>query len=108
MSNNADALFDFEECPTDGLMQVCNAYACNFYEGELVTGQLILQAITRVWSCDFIDCFNMECKMLGPGNVQTATAAMSIEAVLGNSNISGLSSLDGEGEFSFECSPLVP
>jgi len=108
LSDDTDALFDFEECPTDGLVLFCNSYFCNFYEGELITGQLILQAITRFWSCEVIDCFNLECEMLGDGNVPTATAVLSIEAVLDNSNISGLSSLDGEGEFSYQCSPLVP
>lgn len=107
LENEPDALFEFAECPTDGLVQFCNPYGCNFYEGDLPTSPLVLQGRVEFFDCAVIDCFNVECGVAGFNEFPNATAVLSIEEILDNSNIAGLSSLDGAGEFSYECSPIV-
>jgi hypothetical protein len=108
LENELDALFEFAECPTEGLVQFCNSYGCNFYDGDLPTSPLVLQGSTTFSNCEVIDCFNVECAITGFNDYPNAAAVLSIEEILDNSNIAGLSSLDGAGEFTFECSPIVP
>jgi len=107
LSDDTNALSEFAECPTDGLVQFCNSYGCNFYEGDLRTSPLALQSSVEFFDCIVVDCFNLECGVVGINGFPNADAVLSIEEILENSNIAGISSLDGAGEFTFECSPIV-
>lgn len=106
LRDEPDALMDFEDCPTEGLTQFCNVYGCNFYESEIHTSPPVFHGFVFFSDCEVIDCFNIECEFLGTGIEPPAFGILTIEEILGNSNISGISSLD-TGEFSYECSPII-
>ncbi len=106
LRDEPDALMDFENCPTEGLIEFCNGYGCNFYEGEINMSPPALHGGVTFSGCEVIDCFNIECEFLGTGIEPRPFGILTIEEILGNSNVAGLSSLD-LGEFSYECSPVI-
>lgn len=106
LEDQPDALLDFEDCPTEGLIEFCTGYGCNFYEGEIFVSPLALQGFVTFSDCEVIDCFNIECDFLGTGIEPRPFGILTIEEILGNSNLAGISSLD-VGEFSYECSPII-
>ncbi len=106
LEDEPDALLDFEDCPTEGLVQFCNGYGCNFYEGEINISPLALQGFVTFSDCEVIDCFNLECEFLGTGIELRPFGILTIEEILDNSNFTGFSDLD-LGEFSYICSPII-
>ena len=107
LDDDINALMDFEDCPTEGLVTFCNNYGCNFYEGEIPTSPLVLQGFTLFADCNVIDCFNIECEFLGTGEDTPPTGTLTIDEILGNSNFTGLSSFEDLGELAYQCSPII-
>jgi hypothetical protein len=60
LAEDPSFVFDFSDCPTDGLKQVCNRYECS-KEGDLV-------ATVRPRGCKPQDCFIMGCNSVMQGD----------------------------------------
>ncbi len=101
-----EQLSEFTDCPTEGLVQICNNYEClvpGFDDPEpLRVGIVPLE-------CVAIDCFDVECQLLN--NIFSeviGSGILTIDEILGNSNFAGTVVIDGGDDVDYECSPLVP
>lgn len=130
---NLQFLNQFEDCPTDGLIQVCNEdeFTCDlFREGSRPPFQppdfLVFWTPSE---CTFFDCFTLQCEFrffdLFPCNCFTKTEIgilSNIRVFLpgdptpgggvveqSNSNFTASVEIEGEEEIDFvTCAPIVP
>ena len=107
VGDDPNVLMDFEACPTDGLTMICNSYFCNFYEDEMFTSPPVLQGGSFFGDCNVIDCFNAECELFGTGEDVDPIAVFTIDEILGNSNFSGISTIDDSDDFTYVCMPIL-
>ena len=102
-----DWLVQFQECPTDGFVQICNTYFCNFFiniDNDLMPA---VQRFTHPNSvCTAIDCFTAECDLFIDLDL-AETGLFMITEILENSAIVGDALVDGE-QFDYECVGIVP
>lgn len=103
IGDNSFFLQGFEDCPTDGLLQVCNYFGCNLFED--IAGPPMppdLQISILPLDCELIDCFNLECDLRSDFEI-IGTGLFTIETIFFGKVI-----VDGEEEFDYECFPIVP
>lgn len=102
LGDNPGFLLGFESCPTDGLFQVCNHFACNLFED--ITGLPMppdLQVTIRPLDCELIDCFNLECDLREEFEI-IGIGLFAIEAMFFGKVI-----VDEEDAFDYECAPII-
>lgn len=101
-----DWLTQFEDCPTEGFVQICNPYFCNFV---IDIDNDLMQAFERLidpnLACMAIDCFNVECDLF-IDTEPAETGLFAIDEILNQSGIAGNVFVEGE-EFDYVCDPLI-
>ena len=104
LEGNPNALMNFEDCPSDGLVMFCNNYTCNLTQDTTQN----LDVTFSPNNCNPIDCFNFECEIedISTGD-NIEIGIFTIEEILQNSNFSGLVTINQEGVFDYICIPSV-
>ncbi len=103
---NNNFLLAFQECPNDGIKQVCNSFNCIFPPPPGSLAPVVL-AVINPSDCSRIDrCFNLVCDYRNSltGEV-VGEVFLTTEEILLNNEFVGVGSL-GFGDFS--CSPILP
>lgn len=101
-----EQLSEFVDCPTEGLIQICNNYICAVPDFEAPDP---IQVGIIPLECTAIDCFTAECELLGDSFEEVVgSGVFTIDEILGNSNFAGTVIIDEGDVMDYECSPIVP
>ena len=97
-------LLAFQECPNDGIKQICNSFDCVLTTqiGGIPAPPDALLEINPS-DCSRVDfCFNLEC------DLRSETGEVVGEEILASNEFIGVALLNGGGPFDFSCTPILP
>ena len=94
IEDESNFLLDFQDCPAEGAIMICNTYTANLSQDDV----LISQEFFSPLECNMFDCATIDCDL----------GSFTINMVLENSNFNGVFVDDNEEEFNFDAIPIVP